>query len=128
MEALILRRVRGTGTLRQAIIDANADASVPDDIVFDIPASTAANLDVPEGDISWKRRLRSWHPDLDDQAGQSPAGRSPIQVTIDGYSEAHAGVPFRYPSQLSLAVQTLSVLGSPTGGDFTLTELLTFPV
>ena len=36
----------GAGSLRQAILDANADTA-PDDIEFDIPASTAPNLDVP---------------------------------------------------------------------------------
>ncbi len=55
----------------------------------------------------------------------APCPPSLNTVTIDGYSEAEAGVPFRYPGQLSLAVQTLSVLGSPTGGTFTLTSLLT---
>ena len=37
-------------------------------------------------------------------------------------------MPFRYPSQVSLAVQSLTVLGSPTGGSFTLSTLLPLPV
>ena len=41
----------GTGTLRQAIVDANSDVvngvMSPDNIDFNIPASTAPNLDVP---------------------------------------------------------------------------------
>ena len=38
----------GPGTLRAAILAANADTNPGvDDIVFDIPASTAANLNVP---------------------------------------------------------------------------------
>src|SRR5271165_2297119 len=41
----------GAGSLRQAILNANADVvggvMKPDNIYFDIPASTAANLDVP---------------------------------------------------------------------------------
>ena len=65
----------GAGSLRQAIINANGDSS-PDNIVFDIPASTAPNLDVPVGALLMERRLRSWHPDLADQAGQLRSQRS----------------------------------------------------
>src|SRR5690349_1628860 len=36
----------GAGSLRAAILQANGDTH-PDDILFDIPASTAPNLDVP---------------------------------------------------------------------------------
>ena len=41
-------------------------------------------------------------------------------VTIDGYSQALTGVPFRYPSQITSAQQTIAVTGILTGGTFTL--------
>jgi hypothetical protein len=96
----------GTGTLRQAIIDSNATdpntTGGTSDIVFDIPASTAGNLGTPvQGfdpiDQTWTITLSSPLPII-----TSP-------VSIDGYSQAEAGVPFRYPAQLSSTVQTLSV-------------------
>ena len=59
---------------------------------------------------------------------QTPLPTITNTVWIDGYTQAHVGVPFRYPSQESLAVQSLSVLGSPTGGTFTLSTLSPLPV
>ena len=112
----------GSGSLRAAILQANADTA-PDNIEFDIPASTAANLDVPvpgfdPGTQTWRITPLSPLPALTNT------------VSIDGYSQAHVGgaVPYRYPSQESLAIQSLNVLGSPTGGNFTLSTLAPLPV
>ena len=114
----------GTGTLRQAIIDSNATdpaaSGGTSQIDFAIPASTDSLFDTPvpgfdPGTQTWTIKL----------AGPLPTITSP--VTIDGYSEGEVGVPFRYPTQAGLAIQTLSVLGSPTGGTFSLTGLPAAP-
>ena len=109
----------GTGTLRQAIVDADASSS-PADIVFNIPASTSADYEVPVP--GFDPATQTWRITL-----QSPLPAITNTVSIDGYSERTVGVPFRYPSQVSLAVQSLTVLGSPTGGSFTLSTLLPLP-
>ena len=49
-------------------------------------------------------------------------------VSIDGYTQASVGVPYRYPDQVSSAVQSLLVSGEPTGGSFTLTTSAPLPV
>src|SRR3954469_15751917 len=70
----------GTGTLRQAIVDANSNPG-PDNIEFDIAASTAPLLDVPVSGFdpvtqTWTIRPLSQLPTITDQ------------VTIDGYTQA----------------------------------------
>jgi len=111
----------GPGSLRQAILDSNATGLAAtggtSDIVFGIPASTAPNLDVPVPGFDPVNQ--TWTITLD-----SPLPTITKPVTIDGYSQAEFPVPFRYPSASYLAVQELSVLGSPTGGTFTLTSLI----
>jgi len=114
----------GTGTLRQAIVDANHDVvggvMSPDDIVFDIPASTAPLLDVPVSGFdpvtqTWRIKLASPLPAITNT------------VSIDGYSQAHdGGVPYRY-SSLTSAAQGINISGSPTGGSFTLTTASPLP-
>ena len=71
----------GAGSLRQAIINADGDSS-PDDIVFNIPASTAPLLDVPvpgfdPGTQTWRIKLHSPLPAITNT------------VSIDGYTEAN---------------------------------------
>jgi hypothetical protein len=114
----------GAGSLRQAIQSVNADrvggVPSPDVIDFQIPAASDSDLEVPvpgfdPGTQTWRITL------------QSPLPAITNTVWIDGYTQAETGVPFRYPSQVSLAVQSLTVLGSPTGGSFTLTTLAPFP-
>ena len=64
------------------------------------------------------------------RTGRSPSGALPTitnSVTIDGYSQAEVGIPFRYPTEAGLSIQTLSVLGNPTGGTFSLTGLPSAP-
>ncbi|MFO0960811.1 MAG: Calx-beta domain-containing protein [Isosphaeraceae bacterium] len=114
----------GAGSLRQAILDANANALISpgrDSIVFAIPASTAPNLDVavPGFDPAtqtWTIRPLTPLPVISDS------------VLIDGFTQAHTGVPFRYPNQLTNTVQTVSLVGSPTGGTFTLSTVAPLPV
>lgn len=101
----------GPGTLRQAILDANANAG-PDNIDFQIPASIAPALDVPVPGFdpvsqTWKITLNSALPPITDT------------VKIDGYSQAHFPVPFRYQS-IRNDIQQVALSGNPTGGTFTL--------
>jgi hypothetical protein len=114
----------GTGTLRQAIVDANSDVKggvmSPDNIYFAIPASTAPNFDVP---------VPGFDPDTQDWTITLQAALPTIinTVWIDGYTQAHVGVPFRYPAQESSTVQSLSISGSPTGGFITLSTVAPLP-
>ncbi len=109
------------GTLRSAILAADADTDPnPFDIVFDIPASTAPDLDVPVP--GFDPVYQTWTITLDSAL---PAITHPI--SIDGFSQAHDDVPYRYGDEITSAVQTLTVLGEPTGGTFTLTTVAPLP-
>ena len=110
----------GAGTLRQAIINANNDTS-PDDIVFNIPASTAPLLNVPVS--GFDPGTQTWTITL-----QSPLPPITNTVSIDGYTEANEGVgmPYRYPNAVSSAVQLISEVA--LGGSFTLTTAAPLPV
>jgi titin len=109
----------GQESLRQAIEDANA-TSGPSQIDFAIPASTSPLLDSPVPGFdpttqTWTIKLASALPTI------------ASQVTIDGFSEGEVGIPFRYPSEAGLAVQSISLLGEPTGGTFELTGVPSNP-
>src|SRR5262249_38034039 len=82
----------GPGSLRQAILDANSSPGA-DTIQFGIPASDS-NFD-PHLD-TWTIRPSTTLPQLTEQ------------VLIDGYSQRASR-------------QSISIMGSPTGGTFTLT-------
>src|SRR5262249_39609796 len=114
----------GAGSLRAAILAVNADrvggVPSPDVINFDIPASTDPDLDVPVP--GFDPVTQTWRI-----TPNTPLPAITNTVWLDGYTQAEAGVPFRYPSQVSLAVQSLTVLGSPTGGSFTLSTLAPLP-
>ena len=103
--AVINTNDSGAGSLRQAIINANKDTS-PDDIVFNIPASTSADYEVPVP--GFDPTTQTWRISL-----HSPLPAITNTVSIDGYSPSArwSAVPFRYPSQVSLAVQSLTVSG-----------------
>src|SRR5271157_1695447 len=118
--AVINTNDSGAGSLRQAIINANKDTS-PDDIVFNIPASTAPLLDVPVP--GFDPGTQTWTITL-----QSPLPAITNTVSIDGYTEAPLGVPYFYPNAVSSAVQSIALTGSPTGGTFTLTIAVPFTV
>ncbi|MFI5457958.1 MAG: beta strand repeat-containing protein, partial [Isosphaerales bacterium] len=112
----------GPGSLRAAMVAANADPSPgTDNIFFDIPASTAPlqNVPVPGFDPG----TQTWTIALD-----SPLPTITRSVSIDGYTQAHFPISYLYPASISSAVQTVSVLGSPTGGNFTLTTSAPLPV
>ena len=81
----------GAGSLRQAIINANGDSS-PDDIVFNIPASTAP----PAGCPGSRASIRPRRPGRSSCIVPLPAITN--TVSIDGYTEAPVGVPYRYPN------------------------------
>ena len=108
------------GTLRWAISAANIDP-VADQIVFRIPASTSPNLNVPVP--GFDPATQTWRIQLN-----SPLPAITHPVSIDGYTQAHAPVPFRYPIAISSASQLISLIGSPTGGSFTLTTSAPLPV
>ena len=104
----------GLGTLRQAILDANADqSSGVDNIVFDIPASTAANLNVPVP--GFDPRTQTWTISLN-----SPLPVITHPVAIDGYTQANVGVGYRYPNSLSSQSDNVAVGLSVTGGTYIL--------
>ena len=105
----------GPGSLRQAIINADA-ASSPSDILFDIPAATDPLLAIPVP--GFDPSTQTWTITLN-----SPLPAITQTVSIDGYSQAVSGVPFRYPAQISSAVQTVTLTGILTGGTFTLSHL-----
>jgi Calx-beta domain len=112
----------GPGTLRDAIVAANNDPNPGvDNIVFEIPASTAGNQNVPVPGFdpitqTWKISLASSLPVVTHS------------VTIDGFTQASLAVPYRYPDQVTSAVQDLLIGGGPTGGAFTLTTLAPLPL
>ena len=93
--------------------------SAANTIDFAIPASTSPNLDIP---------APGFDPTTQDWTIAPKSALPPIthQVTIDGYTQAEFPVPFRYPSEAG--GQSLSILGSPTGGTFTLTTSAPLPV
>ncbi len=111
----------GAGSLRQAILEADADTN-PDtvSIAFEIPASTASNLNVPVS--GFDPSTQTWQITL-----ASPLPAITHSVDIDGYTEGKIGEPYRYPDQVSSAVQTLALMGVPTGGSFTLTTTAPLP-
>ena len=110
------------GTLRSAILAANQDADPnPFDIVFNIPASTAPDLNVPAP--GFDPVTQTWHITL-----SSPLPVITHSVSIDGYSQANNAIPFRYSDELIAAVQNLTVVGAPTGGTFTLSTAAPLPV
>jgi hypothetical protein len=112
----------GAGSLRQAILDADADpAPGVDAIVFGIPASTASGLNVPvpgfdTGTQDWTIQLDSALP---------PITRP---LSIDGYTQGHVGIPYFYPADISSASQFLSFTSPAVGGTFTLTTSAPLPV
>ena len=112
----------GSGTLRNAIIAANQDpAADVDNIVFEIPASTAANQNIPVA--GFDPITQTWTISL-----QSPLPVITHPVTIDGFTEANTALAFRYPGQLTSAMQNLDIAGAPTGGTFTLSTFAPLPV
>ena len=111
MSSIVTDDTTAVGTLRSAILAANADPN-PDtfDIEFSIPASTAADLNVPfEGfdpiTQTWQITLNSALPVITHA------------VSIDGYSQANNALPYRYPDESSSAVQLLAINGLADGRD-----------
>jgi len=85
----------GNGSLRQAILNANKDVvggvMSPDNIYFDIPASSTNTPGVPVP--GFDPGTQDWTITL-----QSPLPTIINTVWIDGYTEAHdGGVPYLYP-------------------------------
>ncbi len=112
----------GKGSLRQAILDANADpAPGTDDIVFGIPASTAPALNVPVP--GFDPSTQDWTITL-----ASPLPVITRSLSIDGYTQGHVGIPYFYPADISSASQFLSFTSTTVGGTFTLTTSAPLPV
>jgi hypothetical protein len=111
----------GSGSLRQAMINADNDmAPGTDSIVFDLPASTALGLNIPAP--GFDPGTQDWTITLD-----SPLPVITRPVSIDGYSQAHVGVPYFYPADITSASQFLAFTSTPTGGTFTLTTAAPLP-
>ena len=111
----------GPGSLRNAITAADADTSTGvDNIVFDIPASTAGNQNVPVAGFDPIDQV--WTITL-----ESPLPAITHPVTIDGFTQANTPVAYRYPDQVTSAVQDLTIAGGPTGGTFSLSTLAPLP-
>ena len=80
----------GPGTLRSAILAADEDTDpAPFDIVFNIPASTAPDLNSPVA--GFDPVTQTWQITL---SSALPAITHP--VSIDGFSQANQPVPYRY--------------------------------
>ncbi len=114
----------GPGSLRQAILDANA-STAPGviNIEFGIPASTAPELNVPVPGFSPTTQEWTITP-----ATPLPAITRPVYM--DGFSQARNGVgePYIYPDNISSASQFISASAAPTSGSFTLTTAAPLPV
>jgi hypothetical protein len=81
------------GSLRYCLEQANQSPE-PDNIFFAIPASNVPDLSVPVA--GFNALQQKWTIAL---VRPLPGITSPL--VIDGYTQAHSGVPFRYPAQLS---------------------------
>jgi hypothetical protein len=94
----------GTGSLRAAIIAANADTSPgTDEIDFDIPAQVAGEPSTPVP--GFDPGTQDWTITL---ASPLPVITRP--VSIDGYTEGDSGgEPYLYPDSTSSAVQSLAI-------------------
>ena len=93
----------------------------PFDIVFNIPASTAPDLNVPVA--GFDPVTQTWQITLN-----SPLPAITHAISIDGFSQANNAISYRYSNELIGAVQNLTVEGAPTGGTFTLTTAAPLPV
>jgi hypothetical protein len=90
----------GPGSLREAIVTSNLPHLGADNIDFAIPASTAPGLNVPVS--GFDPITQTWRITLN-----SPLPAINHQVTIDGYSQGHFPIPFKYPGS-SIPVQITS--------------------
>ncbi len=93
-----------------------------DQIVFAIPAGEPADLTVPVP--GFDPGTQDWTITLDSSA----AGDHPFRFDRWRHRGGRwRGEPFLYPDSTSSAIQTLSILGSPTGGSFTLSTSSPLP-
>jgi parallel beta-helix repeat protein len=92
------------GTLRYAITQANQTDGA-NQVVFALPASTAPMLDIPEPGFDPTTQV--WTIKL-----QSPLPPIVRPLTIDGYTQAHSGVGYRYPDDLTASPPTIHVIQS----------------
>jgi hypothetical protein len=101
-------------SLRWAIEGANANPG-PDNVFFDIPAALDSALAIPVPGFDPASQL--WTISL-----LRPLPAVSGTTTIDGYTQAHAPIPFRYPAQFSFVneSQAFILTGDPTGGSFQL--------
>ena len=91
----------GTGVAPPGDPRRRRNSSGRNDIQFAIPASTAPLLNIPVP--GFDPTTQTWTINL-----ASPLPPITNQVDIDGYSQAHFPVPFRYPSAISSAVQAIN--------------------
>jgi hypothetical protein len=82
------------GSLRAAIVASNQATPGPNSIHFDIPASTAPNLDVPV--VGFDPNNQTWTI-----TPQGPLPTITTPVNIDGFTEANVGMPYAYPNEIA---------------------------
>ncbi len=112
----------GAGSLRQAILSANADPNPgTDNIFFNIPASTAPELNVPVAGFDPGQQLWTIAP-------ASPLPAITRAVNLDAFTQGESGVPFLYPGSISSDSQFISLSSPATGGSFTLTTSSPLPI
>ena len=101
-------------TLRMAITNPNL-AGGSNRIEFAIPAETYPDSGTPVA--GFDPSTQEWTITLTN--GPLPTITTP--VAIDGFSQAHFEIPFRYPDQFTSEVQSLAVDPTTTSGAFQLT-------
>jgi hypothetical protein len=94
------------GSLRAAMVASNLATPGPNAIAFEIPASTAANLDTPVAGFDPDTQTWTITPD-----GPLPTITTPVD--IDGFTEANTGVPYNYPNQVTLGGAPTEITSSP---------------
>ena len=98
----------GPGSLRQAILDANAHSGPTTSSSTSPPRRTPISTCRSPG---FDPVTQTWTISL-----QSPLPAITDPVTIDGYTQAHSRVPFRYPNAFSSSQVMRGDTGVPTGG------------
>jgi hypothetical protein len=93
-------------TLRMAIADSNS-----------IPGPNTIGFNIPSSDAGFDPETQDWTITLTN--GPLPAITTP--VTIDGFTQAHDGISYRYPDEYTSEVQSLVVDPAATAGTFLLT-------
>src|SRR5207248_108941 len=105
----------GVMTLRQAIAESNAASPGPNQISFNIDSQMPGQPGTPNA--GFDPGTQTWTITLD---GGLPELAISTPVDIDGFSQAHGGIPYLYPVDFSSQAYDLAVDASVTGGTYQL--------